>query len=252
MNRIEFRRRILAENDAAAALLREQFASSGTLVVDLVSSPGSGKTSLLEATARMLGRRHRLSALVGDIATELDADRLRTSGLRAHQIVTGGACHLDARLVTDGLAATDLLPADVLFIENVGNLVCPASYALGEDFKVVLLSVTEGDDKPFKYPAIFSRAAVSVITKMDLLPHVGFDLERARNQIKSLNPDARILTVSTTTGRGMQEWCELLTQRLTAKRSAVREVPPPAAFRSAPVAPIAFGTPTTREAPSLS
>ena len=129
MNRIEFRKRILAENDAAADELRARFAQTGTLVVDVVSSPGSGKTSLLEATARRMCREHRLSAIVGDIATELDADRLRDSGLLAHQIVTGGACHLDARLVTEALDRTPLLPADLLFIENVGNLVCPASYA---------------------------------------------------------------------------------------------------------------------------
>ena len=218
MNRVQLRRRILAENDAAAALLRERFRENGTLVVDVVSSPGSGKTSLLEATARRL-EPYRLSAIVGDIATELDADRLRDAGVEARQIVTGGACHLDARLVTDALEDTSLLPADVLFLENVGNLVCPASYWLGEDFKVVLLSVTEGDDKPFKYPAIFSRAAVTMITKMDLLPHVSFDLERAKNQVLSLNPDARVFTTSTTTGAGMAAWCRFLEEQRRAKSS---------------------------------
>jgi len=143
--------------------------------------------------------------------------RLRDAGLHAHQIVTGGACHLDARLVTDAVDETALLPADLLFIENVGNLVCPASYALGEDFKVVLLSVTEGADKPFKYPAIFARSAVTVITKTDLLPYVSFDLERAKTQILSLNPAARIVETSATTGRGMEDWCALLEGRLDAK-----------------------------------
>lgn len=217
MNRIEFRKRILAENDAAAAELRERFRESGTLVVDVVSSPGAGKTSLLEETARRLGSAHPLSAIVGDIATELDAERLRAAGLRAHQIVTGGACHLDARMVTDALAAAELLPADLLFLENVGNLVCPASYALGEDFKVVLLSVTEGDDKPFKYPAIFSRAAITVITKVDLSPHVRFDLERATDQVLSLNPDARVFTTSAYTGEGLDEWCGYLAERMHTK-----------------------------------
>ena len=217
MNRVEFRKRILAENDAAAAELRARFRAGRTLVVDVVSSPGSGKTTLLEATARRMGDRHRLAAIVGDIATELDAERLRDAGLDAHQIVTGGACHLDARLVTAAVDETHLLPADLLFIENVGNLVCPASYALGEDFKVVLLSVTEGADKPFKYPAIFARSAVTVITKTDLLPYVSFDLGRARNQILSLNPAARIVETSATTGRGMEEWCALLEERLSAK-----------------------------------
>jgi len=217
MNRVEFRKRIMAENDAAAADLQTRFEQSGTLVVDVVSSPGSGKTSLLEATARKLGGEQRLSVIVGDIATQLDAERLHAAGLQAHQIVTGGACHLDARMVTDALEAQPLLPAEILFLENVGNLVCPASYALGEDFKVVLLSVTEGDDKPFKYPAIFSRAAVTVITKIDLMPYVRFDLERATNQILSLNPDARIIATSTYTGEGLAEWCRFLMERRSAK-----------------------------------
>ena len=223
MNRIEFRKRILAENDAAASVLREKFEESGTLVVDLVSSPGSGKTSLLEATARILGDERRLSVIVGDIATELDAERLRKAGLKAHQVVTGGACHLDARLVTEALEATPLLPADLLFIENVGNLVCPASYALGEDFKVVLLSVTEGSDKPFKYPAIFSRAEVTVITKSDLMRHVRFDIERAKDQILRLNPSARIFETSAYTGQGLVEWCRFLEQRQGAKGPAAAE-----------------------------
>jgi len=225
MNRVEFRRRILTENDAAAAELRERFLTSGTLVVDVVSSPGSGKTSLLEATARRMSSEYRLSAIVGDIATQLDAERLRRSGILAHQIVTGGACHLDARLVADALEAKHLLPAELLFIENVGNLVCPASYALGEDFKVALLSVTEGDDKPFKYPAIFSRAAVTVITKVDLLPHVRFDMERATGQIRSLNPEARVFTTSTYSGRGIAEWCRFLTAEVSAKSETTLGAP---------------------------
>lgn len=220
MNRAELRKRVLEENDAAAAALSASLAEGGTLAVNLISSPGSGKTSLLEATARRLGGRYRLSAIVGDVATELDAGRLRDAGLLSHQIVTGGACHLDARMVRDALQAAPLLPADVLFIENVGNLVCPASYALGEDFKVALLSVTEGDDKPFKYPAIFSRASVTVITKTDLQRHVRFDPARATERILSLNPDARIVATSTYTGQGMERWCRLLEKELKAKRGA--------------------------------
>jgi len=220
MDRVEFRRRIMAANDAAAAALRPRFASSGTLVVDVVSSPGAGKTSLLEATARRAPDSLRLGAVVGDIATELDADRLRAAGMPAHQIVTGGACHLDARFVTDALDATDLLPLDVLFIENVGNLVCPASYDLGEDFKVALLSVAEGDDKPFKYPAIFARASVTLITKIDLLGAAPFDLGKAIQQIETLNPEARIIPTSIATGAGMETWWELLESELEAKRPA--------------------------------
>ena len=218
MNRSEYRRKILAANDAAASALRSRFAKSGTLVVDLVSSPGAGKTSLLEATARRLAPRLRLGTIVGDIATELDAERLRRAGMPAHQIVTGGACHLDARLVTDALDAAALPPLDVLFIENVGNLVCPASYALGEDFKVALLSVAEGDDKPFKYPAIFARAAVTLITKVDLLGGARFDVAKATGEIETLNREAVVLPTSVATGKGLESWFELLESRLRAKR----------------------------------
>jgi len=220
MDRVEFRKRIMAANDAAAAALRPRFEGVGTLVVDVVSSPGAGKTSLLEATARHCAERLRLGAIVGDIATELDADRLRSAGMPAHQIVTGGACHLDARMVTDALDVTDLLPLDMLFIENVGNLVCPASYDLGEDFKVALLSVTEGDDKPFKYPGIFARASVTLITKTDLLGMAPFDLEKAAQQIQTLNPEARVIPTSIATGAGMETWWELLANELEAKRAS--------------------------------
>jgi hydrogenase nickel incorporation protein HypB len=219
----EARQRILAENDAAAAELRERFARSGTLVVDLISAPGSGKTTLLGETARRLGGELRLGCVVGDIATERDAARLAAAGLPARQITTGGACHLDARVVRDAVDAAAFGELDVLFVENVGNLVCPASYALGEDFKIVLLSVTEGADKPLKYPGIFSRAAVAVITKVDLLPHVAFDLEGAREEIRMLRPDSRVVGVSATNGEGMDAWCDLLREALTAKRRACRK-----------------------------
>lgn len=220
----EARKKILAENDAAALELRERFARAGTLVVDLISSPGSGKTALLEETARRLARSLRLACVVGDLATERDAERLRAAGLPSRQIVTGGACHLEARIVRDALEAASFGPLDVLFIENVGNLVCPASFALGEDFKIVLLSVTEGDDKPFKYPGIFSRAAVALLTKCDLLPHLRFDVARARSEILTLRPDARVLETSVVDGKGIDAWCELLRSALAAKRGAVASV----------------------------
>ena len=218
MNRAEFRKKILAANEEAATALKRRFDEAGTLVIDVVSSPGSGKTTLLEATARRLAGSFRMGAIVGDIATELDAGRLEQAGLPAYQIVTGGACHLDARMVTDALEKTAFPELDVLFIENVGNLVCPASYALGEDFKVVLLSVCEGDDKPFKYPAIFSRADVTVLTKIDLLACVDFDVEKARTQVLSLNPQACVLEASMK-GPGLVEWCNVLRERLDAKRA---------------------------------
>ena len=217
----EARQRILAENEDAARALRERFAAEGTLVLDLISGPGAGKTTLLEATARALRGELRMACVVGDVATERDATRLAAAGLPARQIVTGGACHLDARVVRGALDQARFGPLDVLFVENVGNLVCPASYALGEDFKVVLLSVTEGQDKPFKYPGIFSRAAVALITKVDLLPHVRFDVAAAREEIHVLNPAARVLALSAQAGEGMEPWCDLLRAALARKRCAV-------------------------------
>jgi hydrogenase nickel incorporation protein HypB len=219
LTQVDVRQRILAGNAVAAAALRERFAAAGTLVVNLISSPGSGKTTLLEATVRAFAGRLRLGAIEGDIATERDADRLRALGIPAHQILTGGSCHLDARQVRGALEAHDLGPLDVLFIENVGNLVCPTSYDLGEDFKVALLSVTEGEDKPFKYPSIFARAAVTVVTKADLLPYVSFGLDEARAQVAALRPDGALLVTSATTGQGVAEWCALLEERLGAKRA---------------------------------
>ncbi len=215
MKEVDVRTSVLAANQEAAARLRERFARDGTLVVNLISSPGSGKTALLEATVpRLAARGLRMAALEGDIATERDADRLRALGIPAHQILTGGSCHLDARLVDAALARAGFGGLDLLFIENVGNLVCPTSYDLGEDFKAVLLSVTEGEDKPFKYPGIFARAEVCVLTKADLLPHVPFRLEEARSQVRTLRPDGRWLVTSARTGQGLDEWCALLAEKL--------------------------------------
>jgi len=218
MNRAEFRKRILAANDEEAARLKRRFDESGTLVVDLVSAPGSGKTSLLEHSAARLADHVRVGAIVGDIATELDAERLAAAGMPSYQIVTGGACHLDARLVSEALQHSRFSSLDVLFIENVGNLVCPASYALGEDLKVALLSVAEGDDKPFKYPAIFTKAAATVITKTDLDGHVSFDRARVRNQVMTLNPSAEVFETSVISGQGVEKWCEFLIENLETKR----------------------------------
>jgi len=223
MIEVDVRQRVLAANAAAAQALRGNFLASRTLVVNLISSPGSGKTTLLEATARALKQRLRLGGLDGDIATERDPQRLKGAGIPARQILPGGACHLDARQVEKALAeeGSRLANLDVLFIENVGNLICPTSYDLGEDFKVALLSVVEGDDKPFKYPGIFSRAAVTVITKADLLPHVDFDLEAVREQVAALSPSARFLVTSARSGEGMEAWFALLTGELSRKRAAV-------------------------------
>ncbi len=216
---VTVRRRALAANDEQADVLRRRFENAGTLVVNLISSPGSGKTTLLEETVRRLSGDLKLAVIEGDVATENDANRLRALGVPAHQVLTGGACHLDARQVAGALEVASLLPADILFIENVGNLICPTTYDLGEDFKIVALSVTEGDDKPVKYPAIFARADVAVVTKSDLLPHVRFDLLSVRRQVATLNPSGTLLVTSATTGDGMDAWCALLLGWLAAKRT---------------------------------
>lgn len=212
---IDVRRSILAANDAAAARLRERLPT--TLVVNMISSPGSGKTSLLEATLPLLRGTRSCGVIEGDIATDRDAQRLRVLGIPAVQILTGGACHLDARQVGRVLDEHPFPPLDILFIENVGNLICPTAYDLGEDFKVAVLSVTEGDDKPFKYPAIFARAAVTVLSKIDLVPHVVFDMDAVRAQLRSLNPAGEILLTSAKTGEGIDSWCHLLQRGLDAK-----------------------------------
>ena len=217
---VTVKRRALAANEERAERLRSRFAASKTLVVNLISSPGSGKTSLLEATVQALDGTLRCAVIEGDVATENDADRIRALGVPAHQILTSGACHLDARLVEEGLAESGIPEVDILFIENVGNLICPTTYDLGEDFKVVVLSVTEGDDKPVKYPAIFSRAEVAVISKSDLLPYVPFDLEVVKEQIASLNPTGEILVLSALKSDGIDDWIGLLRARLDDKRRA--------------------------------
>jgi hydrogenase nickel incorporation protein HypB len=216
---VTVKRRALAASEERAEVLRQRFADHGTLVVNLISSPGSGKTTLLEATVQRLSDQHSCAVIEGDVATERDADRIRALGIPAHQVLTGGACHLDARQVDSALEEAPLLPADLLFIENVGNLICPTTYDLGEDFKVAVLSTTEGDDKPFKYPAIFARAEVTVISKVDLLPHVPFDMEAVREQLTSLNPTGTIVRTSATTGEGIDKWCALLIQQLEEKRT---------------------------------
>jgi|FLOH01.1.fsa_nt_gi hydrogenase nickel incorporation protein HypB len=216
---IEVRRRLHETNDQCAAELRKMFAEAGTLVVELVSSPGSGKTTLLEMTVEYFNGQLRIAALLGDIATEEDVLRLQEVGASAFQIVTGGACHFDAHLVGAGISSPGFEMPDILFLENVSNLVCPASYDLGADFKTVLLSAPEGEDKPLKYPAIFSRAAVCLLTKMDLLSHLPFSPEMAIEHIARLNPDALILPISAMDGDGFEEWCSLLERELESKRS---------------------------------
>ncbi|MGA3135925.1 MAG: hydrogenase nickel incorporation protein HypB [Terracidiphilus sp.] len=207
---VELRRGILKKNDELAAGLRASYAAAGVLVLNLVSSPGTGKTALLELTLKELRERGaRAAALVGDLETDNDARRLRTSGAPVRQINTHGICHLDAEMIgkhLDGWEGVALGGLDYLFIENVGNLVCPSSYDLGEGIRVVLLSVTEGEDKPLKYPAMFNSADAAVITKMDLAGPCGFDRETALKNINEIRPGIRIFETSAKTGAGMEEW----------------------------------------------
>jgi hydrogenase nickel incorporation protein HypB len=200
---VEVRSAILKENDILARRLRERFQQAGVCVVSFVSSPGSGKTTFLEKLMSRLAARHRIAALVGDLATENDAARLARACSQVRQITTGTICHLDAKMIDKALEGWNLADLDFLFIENVGNLVCPSSYDLGEQMRVVLLSSTEGEDKPLKYPTIFNTADVALITKIDLAEAVEFDRDAAHRSIHSVAPGMKILEVSAKTGAGM-------------------------------------------------
>jgi hydrogenase nickel incorporation protein HypB len=217
---VEIASNLMLKNDALAAKLRARFAESGTLVVNLLSSPGSGKTTLLEETLRRLSGTYRVAALVGDQATENDALRLARSGAPVRQITTAAECRLDAGMISKALAQLQGEHFDALFIENVGNLICPAEYDLGEDLRVVLLSVTEGEDKPLKYPLAFNTSQLVLVTKVDIAAAVGFDRVAAGESIERVNPGVRVLEVSTRTGAGMDEWIELLESRIGAKALA--------------------------------
>jgi hydrogenase nickel incorporation protein HypB len=207
---VEVRQNVLKHNDVVARALRQRFREAGTFVVTLVSSPGSGKTTLLERTLTLLQPAHRVAALVGDLATENDAQRLARSRAPVKQITTGTLCHLEAAMVQTALQGWRLDELDFLFIENVGNLVCPSSYDLGEDLRLVLISVTEGEDKPLKYPTIFNSADVTVVTKMDLAAAVEYDWPAASSNIQAVRPGMHVLRVSAKTGDGMSDWLEFL------------------------------------------
>jgi hydrogenase nickel incorporation protein HypB len=224
---VEVRKNILKQNDLNARELRRRFHEAGVFVVSMVSSPGAGKTTLLEKTLTALHPRYRVAALVGDLATENDAARLAASGAPVRQITTGTVCHLEAAMVDKGLEGWALDQLDFLFVENVGNLVCPSSYDLGESLRFVALSVTEGEDKPRKYPTIFNTSDIAIITKIDLAEAVGFDGEAALASVQSVRPGMKVLQVSAKTGQGMDELLQLLEAGLTAARSgAVAEVSP--------------------------
>jgi hydrogenase nickel incorporation protein HypB len=207
---VEVRQNVLRRNDIVARELRERFHRAGVYVVSLVSSPGSGKTAFLERTLTLMQPNYRVAALVGDLATDNDAARLARSQAPVRQITTGTLCHLEAAMVRTALEGWELEKLDFLFIENVGNLVCPSSYDVGEDLRVVLLSVTEGEDKPLKYPTIFNTADLAVLTKMDLAEAVEFDMAAADGNIERVRPGMPVLKVSTKNGAGISEWLQFL------------------------------------------
>jgi hydrogenase nickel incorporation protein HypB len=216
---VELRQGILKKNDELARELRGRFTAAGVLVLNLVSSPGTGKTAFLERTLRELRENGaRVAALVGDLETDNDARRLAASGAPVRQINTHGICHLEAEMVSRHLEGWELADLDYLFIENVGNLVCPSSYDLGERIRVALLSVTEGEDKPLKYPTLFNSADAAVITKIDIAAAVDFDRALALQSIDAIRPGIRVFETSSRTGAGMAEWLDYLRQQRAAQK----------------------------------
>ena len=215
MGKLIIKEKILSKNDTKAAELRKQF--KNTCVLNFVSSPGSGKTSILENVLVMLKDKYKLAVIEGDQQTTNDAERIEATGVRAYQVQTGGACHLEASDVEKGIAelGSDL---DLLIIENVGNLVCPASFDLGEDAKIIVLSTTEGEDKPVKYPVMFRVGSAFIINKTDLLPYVDFDIEKCIDYAKGVNPDLDVLKTSCKTGEGMPELAEYIEKLIKAKK----------------------------------
>jgi hydrogenase nickel incorporation protein HypB len=217
---VELQTRILAKNDTLAARNRAWFAGREILALNLVSSPGAGKTTLLERTIRDLKSQHDIGVLEGDQATTLDGDRIRAAGAPVVQVNTGTGCHLEADMVARGLSELRPTARSIVLIENVGNLVCPAMFDLGERAKVVILSVTEGEDKPLKYPHMFRAASLMLINKLDLLPHVDFDIERVIANAATVNPDMSVLRLSARTGEGMSSWYDWLRREAKAAGEA--------------------------------
>jgi len=223
MNRVPMEGKVLNENARVAAELRERFREHRLFVLNLISSPGSGKTTLLEKTLETMPRGSRVAVLTGDLQTENDANRLKRYGYPVKQIITGGTCHLDARMIEKHIADWDLEQLDMLIVENVGNLVCPSSYDLGETAKIVLLSVTEGEDKPLKYPSIFFKSELMVLTKTDLLPYVPFDANVAVANARRVHPDMEVVKVSCLAGDGLSEWMDWVARRRETFLSALSQ-----------------------------
>ena len=224
MNRVPLEKKVLSENDRIAVELRERFRQNHVLCLNLISSPGSGKTTLLEKTLDALPHSERVAVLTGDIQTENDAARLKRFGFPVKQITTGGTCHLDARMIEKHLADWSLNEIDLLFFENVGNLVCPSSYDLGEAAKIVLLSVTEGEDKPLKYPSIFFKSELLVITKTDLLPYVPFEIGKAEENARRVHPGMEIIRTSCTKGDGVKNWLDWIERKKRTQAQTVTSV----------------------------
>ncbi len=217
--KIPIEQKVLSENDKLAMKIRQTLTDNKIVSMNLVSSPGSGKTSLLEKTIAALGSQINIALVAGDVQTENDANRLSKAGGRmVRAIITGGACHLDAKMVTKALAEFDINKIDLLFIENVGNLVCPSSYDLGEDMKVVLISTTEGDDKPLKYPGMFRRSSAMVINKIDLLGLSDFELAKVKENALKINGQLKIFEVSCRTGQGLLEWYDWLKSQVKERK----------------------------------
>jgi hydrogenase nickel incorporation protein HypB len=213
MSVITIERKVLEKNEQLAQNNREVFRQHGILALNFVSSPGAGKTTILERTFQELRGSMKIAVIEGDVQTDLDAQRVAKYGVSVVQIVTLGGCHLDAKLVQDAMANLELKGLDLLFIENVGNLVCPANYDLGEALKVVVLSTTEGDDKPLKYPAMFLNSSILIINKTDLIPYLRCDLNVLKNNALQINPALRVFEVSCFTGAGIPEWCDWLRKK---------------------------------------
>jgi len=212
-------RNILEANDRIAQQNRDLFNENGLLVMNLMSSPGAGKTSLLEKSISTLKENFKIGIIEGDIQSSQDAERIAKTGVPVVQINTGGACHLDANMIRDTFAEFSFKELDLLVVENVGNLVCPAEFKVGEDFKVMILSVTEGDDKPAKYPLMFHESSVLLINKIDLLPYVDCSVEKIKEEALKINPHLTIFEISCKTGEGLDYWCEWVLQRIKANRT---------------------------------
>ena len=215
---------LLKANDYVAKAIRDRMQARGTLLINVTSSAGSGKTTLMQETARRLKDKLSMVVLVGDLETERDAVRIRQAGIPSLQIVTNGVCHLEAQMVLQAFDHINLENVELLFVENVGNLVCPAAFDLGEDYRVTLISVTESDDKPKKYPRMFLTSELMLVSKADLLPYLPFSVDAVVQDAREVNPEIEALTVSSTSGQGMDAWCDWLLERVAAKKASHQEI----------------------------